>query len=146
MTTIFSFDFRRIFFQKCRVWRSRIYFCEAVFWCQNCRFWCVWRQQLFLIPKHTNLMCVTSIFLFLMSLSSFSHSITSDLFFYKSSEQPFLTFDAIDIIYWTWNPKPVYKYRNNDASDINYRFLLAFLRFPTLIYMAFWRRTRVIYL
>lgn len=53
----------------------------------------------FLIPKHPNLMYVTSIFLFLMSLSSFTHSITSDLFFYKSSEQPFLTFDAIDIVY-----------------------------------------------
>ena len=53
----------------------------------------------FLIPKHQNLMYVTSIFLFFMSLSSFSHSITSDLFFYKSSEYPFSVFDAIDIVY-----------------------------------------------
>ena len=30
-----------------------------------------------------------------MSLSSFSHSITSDLFFYKPSEYPFSVFDAI---------------------------------------------------
>ena len=86
----------------------------------------------FLIPKHPNLMYVTSIFLFLMSLSSFSHSITSDLFLYKSSEQPFLTFDAIDIVYWTRNPKPVYKYRNNDASDINYRFCTCFSAVPDL--------------
>ena len=77
-------------------------------------------------------MYVTSIFLFLMSLSSFSHSITSNLFFYKSSEQPFLTFDAIDIVYWTRNPKPVYKYRNNDASDINYRFYTCFSAVPDL--------------
>ena len=126
MTPIFSFDFRRIFFQKCCVRCSHFSCVRLLFWCQNCRFWCVWCQQLFLIPKHPNLMYVTSIFLFLMSLLPFSHSITSDLFFYKSSKQPFLTFDAIDIVYWTRNPKPVYKYRNNDASDINYRFLLAF--------------------
>ena len=146
MTPIFSFDFRRIFFQKCYVWRSRIYLCKAAFLMSELPLLMCMTPTAFLIPKHPNLMYVTSKFLFLMSLSSFSHSITSDLFFYKSSEQPFLTFDAIDIVYWTWNPKPVYKYRNNDASDINYRFLLAFLRFPTLIYMAFWRRTRVIYL
>jgi len=108
------------------------FLCEAAFLMSELPLLMCMTPTAFLIPKHPNLMYVTSIFLFLMSLSSFSHSITSDLFFYKPSEYPFPVFDAINIVYWTRNPEPVYKYQNNDASDINYRFYTCFSAVPDL--------------